>query len=397
MKTIRRRARSHDHQRALAVAAPQRLIQVGLLGFGRQTRRRTSALHVDDHQRQLGHHGQPDRLRFKRQARSGSRRHGEIAGICGSDGRADARYLVLGLKRLDVQILPLGQFLENSRSRRDRIRAAKKRPAAFLGSGHQPPSRRLIAADAAIEPGRQRRRPYHIGIGKRVRVGRIIISALERQHVRLGDGRLFRELAANEIDGMVQRTIVDTKADAQREHILAFGRGLGVQTDRRHGLARHARHVRKDDIIVLQVHLRHRIERPETCPLDAAVVERVAVADDRRPGLQPAGVGPQGGRIHRDQYVAIVARGRDRMIAYMHLKSRDSGNGPLRRAYLGRKVGKGRNAVAHQSCRIGKQLAGHLHSVARVARKTDDDVIAFGNMVFSLHRGKAIVVSRCQK
>lgn len=59
VKTIRRRARSHDHQRALAVAAPQRLIQVGLLGFGRQTRRRTSALHVDDHQRQLGHHGQP--------------------------------------------------------------------------------------------------------------------------------------------------------------------------------------------------------------------------------------------------------------------------------------------------------------------------------------------------
>ncbi len=47
---------------AFAVAAVEGLHEVGLLGFCRQARRRAAALHVDDHERELGHDGQSDAL-----------------------------------------------------------------------------------------------------------------------------------------------------------------------------------------------------------------------------------------------------------------------------------------------------------------------------------------------
>ena len=63
-------ARRDDRHRRLAVAAEHRLQQVGLLGLGRQPGRRAAALDVDDQQRQLGHHGQADRLGLQRDARA---------------------------------------------------------------------------------------------------------------------------------------------------------------------------------------------------------------------------------------------------------------------------------------------------------------------------------------
>ena len=45
--------------RAFAVAAEHRLQQVGLLGLGRQAGAGAAALHVDDDQRQFGHHARP--------------------------------------------------------------------------------------------------------------------------------------------------------------------------------------------------------------------------------------------------------------------------------------------------------------------------------------------------
>ena len=48
-----------DRHRAFAVAAEQRLEQVGLLGLGRQAGAGAAALHVDDQQRQFEHHARP--------------------------------------------------------------------------------------------------------------------------------------------------------------------------------------------------------------------------------------------------------------------------------------------------------------------------------------------------
>ena len=57
IKTSSRRMRSHYDQRTLSIAAIKRLIKVSLFSFGRDTCRRTCTLNVNDHQRQLSHHG----------------------------------------------------------------------------------------------------------------------------------------------------------------------------------------------------------------------------------------------------------------------------------------------------------------------------------------------------
>ena len=115
-----RRSR-YDDNGTLAVAAVERLHQVALLGLRGQTRRGTAALYVDDDYRQLGHYGQTHGLALERQARSRCGRHGEVAGIGGADGGADARDLVLGLHGLYTEILALGQLLEYDRRGGDGI------------------------------------------------------------------------------------------------------------------------------------------------------------------------------------------------------------------------------------------------------------------------------------
>ncbi len=107
-----------DHRdRRLAVAAEHRLQQVGLLGLGGQAGGRSAALHVDDDQRKFGHHGQADGLRLQRDA--GARRAGdaERAAVGRADRRADAGDLVLGLEGQDVEVLVLGQLVQDVRRR----------------------------------------------------------------------------------------------------------------------------------------------------------------------------------------------------------------------------------------------------------------------------------------
>ena len=107
VEAVARRLRRHDRDRGLAVAAEHRLQQVGLLGLGRQSGRRAAALDVDDQQRQLGHHGQADRLGLERDARPGGGGDAERAGERRADRGTHAGDLVLGLQRGDAEGLVL--------------------------------------------------------------------------------------------------------------------------------------------------------------------------------------------------------------------------------------------------------------------------------------------------
>ena len=64
------RCRSYHHDGRLAVAAVERLIKVGLLSLGGESRRGAAAHHVDYHQRQLGHDGQADGLTLQGEPRA---------------------------------------------------------------------------------------------------------------------------------------------------------------------------------------------------------------------------------------------------------------------------------------------------------------------------------------
>ena len=67
VETHGRRCGCHHYKRTFAVAAVERLVEVGLLGLGRETGGGAAALHVNYHQRELGHHGKADGLTFQGQ------------------------------------------------------------------------------------------------------------------------------------------------------------------------------------------------------------------------------------------------------------------------------------------------------------------------------------------
>ena len=70
-KGIAGRARCNDRHRRIAVAAIDSLIEIRLLGLGRQSGRRSAALRIDNDQRKFGHDRQSHRLAFQRNAGTG--------------------------------------------------------------------------------------------------------------------------------------------------------------------------------------------------------------------------------------------------------------------------------------------------------------------------------------
>ena len=103
---------SHYCHGRLAIAPVQSLHKVGLLGFRRQTRRRTAALNVDHDKRKFCHHGKTYAFTLERQTRTRCGRHCKIAGEGGAYRRAYACNLILHLAGLHTKILALGKFVE---------------------------------------------------------------------------------------------------------------------------------------------------------------------------------------------------------------------------------------------------------------------------------------------
>ena len=56
---------SHNDHRTLTVTAIQSLIEVGLLGLGRNTGRGASTLHIHNHKRKLSHDSKTHGLRLQ--------------------------------------------------------------------------------------------------------------------------------------------------------------------------------------------------------------------------------------------------------------------------------------------------------------------------------------------
>ena len=103
--------------------------------------------------------------------------------------------------------------------------------------------------------------------------------------------------------------------------------------------------------------------------------EVVGVDDDRGALGQVAEVGPQRGRVHRDQDVGGVARGEDVVVGEVDLERRDARQRALGRADLGGEVGQRHQVVAERGRLLGEPVAGELHAVAGVAGEPDDDAV----------------------
>ncbi len=103
-ETVAGGRRCDDRHRRVRVAPIHRLVQVRLLGLGRQSGGRPAALRIDDDERQLRVDGKTHRFGFQSNARAGTRRHTDGAAIGCADRGANRRNLVFRLKRTDTEV-----------------------------------------------------------------------------------------------------------------------------------------------------------------------------------------------------------------------------------------------------------------------------------------------------
>ena len=109
--------------------------------------------------------------------------------------------------------------------------------------------------------------------------------------------------------------------------------------------------------------------------LEVAVVERVAVDDQRPARRQVIEIRAQSRGVHRDEHVRRVAGREDVVVGVVDLEAGDAGQRAGRRANLGREVGQCRKVVAEERGLARESAAGQLHAVAGIAGEPDDDVL----------------------
>ena len=89
------------------------------------------------------------------------------------------------------------------------------------------------------------------------------------------------------------------------------------------------------------------------------------------PGSQVLEVGLQGGGVHGDEGVELVAGRVDVVAAEVDLEAGDAGQGAGRGANFGGEVGQRADVVAEDGRGVGELRAGELHAVAGVAGQTN--------------------------
>ena len=214
------RRRNQHHVLRVAVRCVHRRHQVSLLRARRHARRRTGALHIDQHRRNLGEIRETEELAHQRKART--TRCGERARAvpCRADDHADGSEFIFRLH--DREFFLAGCFVDaeavrvalerlgHRRRRRDRIPRAHRRAAvhgAERGRGvafdHDP----LANGVATAQLDRQRLVEV---------VARIIAADFQRVHVRLDQRVLAFVLLRHHAGEHVE---IDADQRGQRTHI----------------------------------------------------------------------------------------------------------------------------------------------------------------------------------
>ena len=109
--------------------------------------------------------------------------------------------------------------------------------------------------------------------------------------------------------------------------------------------------------------------------LQVAVVEGVAVHDQRAAVRQVPDVLAERRGIHRDEHVRRVAGREDVVVGVVDLEAGHARERARRRTDLGREVGKRREVVPEERGLAREAAAGQLHAVAGVAGEPDDHVV----------------------
>ena len=341
--------RGQDDARSVAVAAVDRLHQVGLLDVGGHPRGGAAALHVDNHDRHLGHRGPAEGLHLKREAGAGTAGDGDVTGVGEAERGGDGGDLILALHEDAAVLRQLGaEGLHNARPRGDRVTGA----VADAG-GEEPVGDGRVAIEGDLRSARD---------GGGAVDGLEAVEEVAQVVLRPGVARVEGEQrVAHDVLVLTAETLADQLGELrhlevedardQPEHVDVLALVLRGAADRLDGAGGDRAGDVGEPIVALDgLHVIRIVEQHATRP-QGADVRVVAVL------------------VKRDQHIRPVAGREDVPGAHPHLEDRGSpgdrrGDGHIRHHVL----------VAAAS-EAGEKAADRLNPILGIAGEADDDVL----------------------
>ena len=203
----------------------------------------------------------------------------------------------------------------------------------------------------------------------------VVPARVQHSNVCLRNRRVaLAKLVANISNGVVEWFVVEEEANAERKHIFALNDCLIVKPRILQCLFCHRGNIGSEDIEILNAEFFEGVRCFEARPCNALVVERVAINDDGCILFEPHHIGFERSGIHRNQRIAIITGGEHTAAAEVNLKTGNTSDSALWRTDFGRVIGEGGDTVTKKSGGVREQSACELHTIARVARETDNNI-----------------------
>ncbi|GBD42502.1 hypothetical protein HRbin39_01896 [bacterium HR39] len=395
---VARAARRQHHDRRIAVAAPQRRQQIRLLRLGGHAGGGAGPLHVDHHERQLGHHREADGLLLEVEAGAGGAGHTDGARIGRADGGADRGDLVLGLEGGHPEPAQAGELVEDGRGRGDGIGGIEQLQPGAAGAVDQPEGDGLVAGDGAIE-ARLVGGPRHPEARKLRQFRRLGqgVAGAQRGEIGLQHVRPVAEAPARPLLDGREVAVEHPEDQPEGEEVLGAQPLAHAEPGLGRGLLRELGDVDPDHPVGIERAVGARVAL-EAGLAQMALGEAAGIQDDDGAGLEKRQVHFQRRRIEGHQHVGPVTHGADAAAAEVDLVGGDAVGGARRRADLGGIVGISLETVARERGGEGEEVAGELDAVAGIAGEAHHRRLEFqhlplrgrlGPLPFVLHDGHA--------
>ena len=175
----------------------------------------------------------------------------------------------------------------------------------------------------------------------------VVEASLHHLDVVLGYCGFLGELLAQEIIDQVEVTVEQPAHQSEGEHVAAFQHRLVVHAAVGQTVFHHLRDGTSHHTVGVDAHLAQVVIGLESRLLQVVRTETVGINDDGGLGLGIAVLCLERRGVHRHEHVAQVTRGIDLTLTNMHLKSRHTGERPLRGADVCRIIRKCGDAVTY--------------------------------------------------
>ncbi len=197
------------------------------------------------------------------------------------------------------------------------------------------------------------------------------MAGIEGGHVGRGDVRQLGKLPLQPALRGGAVAAVHPEHQAQRPHVPAAERFLARDAGVGHRQLGQPGNVERQQLVRRQAGVLKRVGRIAGL-LQVARGERRAVHQEQAAQLEVAQVGNQGGGVHGDEHVEIVARRHHVHRPEVNLERRDAKGGARGGPNLSGEVGEGGEIRAGKRGFDGELGAGQLHAVAGVTGEADD-------------------------